>query len=48
MGRVTSIITMAFILVGIYLFLARGNETVNIINSFARNSVAGIKVLQGR
>jgi len=48
MSKVTSIVTMIFILIGIYLFLARGKETVNIINSIAANSVAGIKVLQGR
>lgn len=36
------------VLIAIYLFLSQGNSTVNIINTFAGNSIAGIKTLQGR
>jgi hypothetical protein len=36
------------ILIGIYLFLANGKQTVSIINSIAGNTTSGIKVLQGR
>lgn len=44
----TSMISGIGLLIGIYLFLANGNATVNIINSVSRNAVSGIKVLQGR
>lgn len=36
------------LLIAIYLFLSQSNSTVNIINSFASNSINGIKALQGR
>ena len=36
------------ILIGIYLFLSNGTQTVKIINSIAENSITGIQVLQGR
>lgn len=36
------------LLIGIYLFLSKANETRTIINAIATNSVSGIKVLQGR
>jgi len=36
------------ILIGIYLFLANGKQSVAIINSIAGNTTQGIKVLQGR
>lgn len=41
-------VTAVFILVGIFLFLSRGKETIGIINSLAQNAVQGVKVLQGR
>ena len=40
--------TLIMLLIGIYLFLSRGGETVKIINSLASNSIKGIVVLQGR
>lgn len=40
--------TLILVLIGIYLFLSRGGETVKIINSLASNSIKGIVVLQGR
>lgn len=36
------------LLIGIYLFVSRAGDTTKIINSLATNSIAGIKVLQGR
>ena len=36
------------LLIGIYLFLDKAEQTKTIINSIAKNSVDGIKVLQGR
>lgn len=36
------------ILIAIYLFVSRSSETSKIISTIATNSVAGIKVLQGR
>jgi len=40
--------TLILVLIGIYLFLSRGGETVKIINALASNSIKGIVVLQGR
>lgn len=48
MNRVVEIITMTFLLIGIYLFLSHGSTTVRIIDTLATNSVKGIKTLQGR
>lgn len=36
------------ILIGIYLLLANGSQTIGIINTIASNSIAGIRTLQGR
>lgn len=36
------------ILIGIFLFLNKGKETVSIINTLGTNATAGIKTLQGR
>jgi len=36
------------ILIAIFLFLSHGQETVRIIQTMARNSIEGIRVLQGR
>lgn len=36
------------VLIGIFLILARGRESVNIINALAGNAVEGIIALQGR
>jgi hypothetical protein len=36
------------VLIAVYLFVSRADETATIINTIASNSVAGIKTLQGR
>jgi hypothetical protein len=36
------------VLIAIYLFLSKANDTAKIISTFASNSIAGIKTLQGR
>lgn len=48
MGKVWEIATGVLVLIGIYLFLVNGNQTVRIINTLASNATAGIKTLQGR
>jgi hypothetical protein len=48
MNKVFDVLAGIGILIGIYLFLANGNQTVSIINSIASNTTSGIKVLQGR
>lgn len=48
MNKLVGIISMVFLLIGVYLVLKNGKESVNIINSMASNSVNGIKALQGR
>ncbi|MCM3176229.1 hypothetical protein [Paenibacillus sp. MER 99-2] len=35
------------ILIGIYLVLNKGTQSVNIINAFAGNAIKGISTLQG-
>lgn len=35
-------------LIGIYLFVSNGSQTVKIIDSLSRNATSGIKTLQGR
>lgn len=36
------------LLIGIYLFISRADETSKVINTIANNSILGIKTLQGR
>lgn len=36
------------LLIGIYLFISNADSTTKIIQTFASNSIQGIKVLQGR
>lgn len=48
MRELGNILTGIGILIGIFLFLRFGNTTVSIIQSIAKNSVDGIKTLQGR
>lgn len=36
------------ILIGIYLFIKNGDNTVKVINSIASNATKGISTLQGR
>ncbi|MCU5087553.1 hypothetical protein OCA23_30290 [Bacillus cereus] len=48
MGRVFDVVAGIGILIGIYLFLSNGKQTVSVINAIAGNSISGIKTLQGR
>lgn len=48
MNKVVEILTGVGFLIGIYLFLRNGNDTVKIIETIGKNSIAGIKTLQGR
>lgn len=48
MKAVLTIASGIGLLIAVYLFLSRGSDTVNIINSLASNTTAGIKTLQGR
>lgn len=48
MGKVMSVVAGIGTLIGIYLFLANGKETSNIINTLGSNSIKGIRTLQGR
>ena len=48
MNQIVTILSGIGVLIAIYLFLSKGTQTVNIINSIARNSISGIKTLQGR
>lgn len=48
MGKITDVIGGIGILIGIYLFLRHGDQTVKIIVAMAENSISGIKALQGR
>lgn len=36
------------VLIAIYLFVSRAGETAKIIDTFASNSIQGIRTLQGR
>lgn len=48
MNRISDWIAGIGMLIALFLVLSRSRETVSIINSFASNATAGIKVLQGR
>lgn len=48
MRDIVTLVSMAFVLVGMYLVLSKGRESVNIIDTLAKNATAGIKTLQGR
>ena len=47
-NQIVAVLSGIGVLIAIYLFLSKGTQTVNIINAIAKNSVSGIKVLQGR
>jgi len=47
-SSVLEVVSGAFVLIGIYLFVKNFNGTVSIINALFSNSVSGIKALQGR
>ena len=48
MNQIVTVLSGIGVLIGIYLFLSKGTQTVNIINTIASNSINGIKTLQGR
>jgi len=48
MRNFVEIASTILVLVGIYLFLSRPSATVAIIDTIAKNSIQGIKTLQGR
>ncbi len=48
MKTVVEIVTGIFILIGIFLFLSHGTQTVRIIDTIAKNSIRGIQALQGQ
>lgn len=48
MSKLVQVLTGIGMLIAIYLFLANGSKTVQIIESLASNGVKGIKTLQGR
>ena len=45
---VIKIVTLVAILIAIYLFLARGDETAAIIRNLANAGIGTIEALQGR
>lgn len=48
MGSFYKIVSGIGILIALYLFLSNASATANIVNTIGRNSINGIKVLQGR
>ena len=48
MNQIVTVLSGIGVLIGIYLFLSKGTQTVNIIDTIAENSIKGIKTLQGR
>lgn len=48
MRDLVAILSGIGLLIAIFLFLNKGDQTVKIINSMATNSVKGITALQGR
>lgn len=48
MRDIVAILSGIGLLIAIYLFLSRADESVKIINSIASNTTKGISTLQGR
>lgn len=48
MGHIFKIFGGIGILIGLYLVLSKGTQTVKIINAVSGNMLSGIQVLQGR
>lgn len=48
MKSIVAIVGGIFMLIGIYLFINKGDSTVKIIDSLGKNATAGIATLQGR
>lgn len=47
-AQISEIMTGTGLLIGIYLFLSRGNETANIIKAFGEMFTKSVSTLQGR
>lgn len=48
MSKISGIVGGIGLLIGLYLVLRHGDESIGIISTIAENSVKGIKTLQGR
>lgn len=48
MKHITEILSGIGVLIVIYLFLSKGDNTIKLVNSLMTNAVNGVKVLQGR
>lgn len=48
MSKVAEILAGMGLLIGLFLVLSRGRETVSIVEAIAGNTIQGVKVLQGR
>lgn len=46
-GTIGEILSGTAILIGIYLFLSKGNQTVNIIKALGETYTSAVKTLQG-
>ena len=47
-GTISEILSGTAILIAIYLFLSKGNQTVNIIKALGETYTGSIRSLQGR
>ena len=47
-GTILEIVSGMGILIGVYLFLSRGNETASIIKALSSATAENVKALQGR
>ena len=47
-ATIGEILSGTAILIGVYLFLSKGNQTVNVIKALGGTYVESVKVLQGR
>ena len=47
-GTIGEILSGTAILIGVYLFLSKGSQTVNIIKALSGAYTSGVKTLQGR
>lgn len=48
MKDLLTIVSGIGLLIGIYLFVKNGDQTIKIIDSIGKNATAGISTLQGR
>ena len=47
-GTIGEILSGSAILIGVYLFLSQGDQTVNIVKALGGAYTEGVKTLQGR